>query len=184
MKNEILKNKICSKEEEIREKEKILKNLKDNFEHVKSEDFPNKWIKDFIEAYINYKQFEIDKLKEECDRYKKEYKMKLSEFKEIILRKFGEKGWEEFKKSTEYLTYNAPEKEVLEKIKNKNDDIRYINNPTEEMQLEVMKRSNPFYYIQLINKPTKKVLQEAINRADIIDDYKYVLKHIENDLKE
>ena len=73
MKNEILKNKICSKEEEIREKEKILKNLKDNFEHVKSEDFPNKWIKDFIEAYINYKQFEIDKLKEECDRYKKEY---------------------------------------------------------------------------------------------------------------
>ena len=102
MKNEILKNKICSKEEEIREKEKTLKNLKDNFEHVKSEDFPNKWIKDFIEAYINYKQFEIDTLKEECDRYKKEYnleeyKMKLSEFKEIILRKFGEKGWEEFK---------------------------------------------------------------------------------------
>lgn len=189
MKNELLNNIICSKEEEIREKEKTLKNLKDNFEHVKSEDFPNKWIKDFIEAYINYKQFEIDKLKEECDRYKKEYnleeyKMKLSEFKEIILRKFGEKGWEEFKKSTEYLTYNAPEKEVLEKIKNKNDDIRYINNPTEEMQLEVMKRSNPFYYIQLINKPTKKVLQEAINRADIIDDYKYVLKHIENDLKE
>ncbi len=189
MKNEILKNKICSKEEEIREKEKTLKNLKDNFEHVKSEDFPNKWIKDFIEAYINYKQFEIDTLKEECDRYKKEYnleeyKMKLSEFKEIILRKFGEKGWEEFKNSTEYLTYNATEKKVLEKIKNNNENIRYINNPTEEMQLEVMKRSNPFYYIQLINIPSKKVLQEAINRADTVHDYKYILKHIENDLNE
>ena len=110
--------------------------------------------------------------------------MKLSEFKEIILRKFGEKGWEEFKKSTEYLTYIATEKKVLEKIKNNNDDIRYINNPTEEMQLEVIKRSNPFYYIQLINKPTKKVLQEAINRADTIHDYKYILKHIENDLNE
>ena len=52
------------------------------------------------------------------------------------------------------------------------------------MQLEVMKRSNPFYYIQLINIPTKKVLQEAINRADTIHDYKYILKHIENDLNE
>ena len=112
--------------------------------------------------------------------------MKLSEFKEIILRKFGEKGWEEFKNSSEYLTYNATEKKVLEKIKNDNNNIRYINNPTEEMQLEVMKRSNPypFYYIQLINIPTKKVLQEVINRADTIHDYKYILKHIENDLNE
>lgn len=110
--------------------------------------------------------------------------MKLSEFKEIILRKFGEKGWEEFKSSSEYLTYNATEKKVLEKIKNDNNNIIYINNPTEEIQLEVMKRSNPFYYIQLINIPTKKVLQEAINRVDTIHDYKYILKHIENDLNE
>lgn len=110
--------------------------------------------------------------------------MKLSEFKEIILRKFGEKGWEEFKNSSEYLTYNASEKKVLEKIKNDNENIRFINNPTEEMQLEVMKRSNPFYYIELINIPTKKVLQEAINRVDTVHDYKYILKHIENDLKE
>ena len=112
--------------------------------------------------------------------------MKISELKKIILRKFGEKGWEEFKNSSEYLTYNATEKKVLEKIKNDNNNIRYINNPTEEMQLEVMKRSNPypFYYIQLINIPTKKVLQEVINRADTIHDYKYILKHIENDLNE
>ena len=110
--------------------------------------------------------------------------MKLSELKGIILRTFGEKGWEEFKEHSEYLTYNATEKKVLEKIKYDNNKIRYINNPTEKMQLEVMKRSNPFYYIQLINIPTKKVLQEAINRADTIHDYKYILKHIENDLNE
>lgn len=111
--------------------------------------------------------------------------MKLSEFKEIILRQFGVKGWEEFKNSSEYLIYNATEKKVLEKIKNDNENIRFINNPTEEMQLEVMKRSNPFYYIELINIPTKKkVLQEAINRADTVHDYKYILKHIENDLNE
>ena len=196
MRSELLKNMICSKEEEIREKEKELKIIKDNLKIGKTGNYLMEYTKgeikaciDFTEELIKCNQRDINTLKELCNRYKKEYnleeyKMKLSEFKEIILRKFGEKGWEEFKKSTEYLTYNAPEKEVLEKIKNKNDDIRYINNPTEEMQLEVMKRSNPFYYIQLINKPTEKVLQEAINRADTIEDYKYILKHIENDLKE
>lgn len=196
MKNELLNNIICSKEEEIREKEKELKIIKDNLKIAKTGNYLIEYTKgeiiaaiEFTEELIKCKQRDIKTLKEMCNRYKakynlEEYKMKLSEFKEIILRKFGEKGWEEFKNSTEYLTYNATEKKVLEKIKNNNENIRYINNPTEEMQLEVMKRSNPFYYIQLINKPTKKVLQEAINRADTIHDYKYVLKHIENDLKE
>lgn len=196
MKNELLNNIICSKEEEIREKEKELKIIKDNLKIAKTGNYLIEYTKgeiiasiEFTEELIKCKQRDINTLKELCDRYKKEYnleeyKMKLSEFKEIILKKFGEKGWEEFKNSTEYLTYNATEKKVLEKIKNNNENIRYINNPTEEMQLEVMKRSNPFYFIQLINKPTEKVLQEAINRADTIEDYKYILKHIENDLKE
>ena len=197
MKNELLKNMISSKEEEIREKKKELKNIKHNLMCAEtSDEFLMAQTReeievcvDFTEEIIKIKSKEIKELKEICDRYKKEYnleeyKMKLSEFKEIILRNFGEKGWEEFKNSTEYLTYIATEKKVLEKIKNNNDDIRYINNPTEEMQLEVMKRSNPFYFIQLINKPTEKVLQEAINRADTIEDYKYILKHIENDLDE
>lgn len=196
MRNELLKNIICSKEEEIREKEKELKIIKDNLKIAKTGNYLIEYTKgeiiasiEFTEELIKCKQNEINTLKEMCNRYKgkynlEEYKMKLSEFKEIILRKFGEKGWEELKNSSEYLTYNATEKKVLEKIKNNNEDIRYINNPTEEMQLEVMKRSNPFYYIQLINIPTKKVLQEVINRADTIHDYKYILKHIENDLKE
>ena len=75
MKNEILKNKICSKEEEIREKEKTLKNLKDNFEHVKPEYFFNEWTKVFTEAYIKYKQYDIDTLKERSNRYKKKYNL-------------------------------------------------------------------------------------------------------------
>lgn len=110
--------------------------------------------------------------------------MKLSELKKIILRKFGEKGWEKFKESYEYLTYNATEKKVLEKIKYDNNNIRYINSPTEEMQLEVIKRNYPYYYIQLINSPTERVLQEVINKIDDIHDYTKILKHIENDLNE
>ena len=196
MKNELLKNIIHNKEEEISVKQKELGIIKYGLMNSKTSEYLNKYTKeeikamnDFTDEYLECKQRDINTLKELCNKYKKkyileEYKMKLSEFKEIVLRKFGEKGWEEFKNSSEYLTYNATEKKVLEKIKNDNENIRFINNPTEEMQLEVMKRSNPFYYIQLINIPTKKVLQEAINRADTIHDYKYILKHIENDLNE
>nr|DAU92540.1 MAG TPA: hypothetical protein [Caudoviricetes sp.] len=196
MKNELLNNIIHNKEEEISVKQKELRIIKYSLMSAKTSEYLKKYTKEEIKAmnaftdeYLECKQRDINTLKELCNRYKKEYnleeyKMKLSEFKEIILRKFGEKGWEEFKNSSEYLTYNATEKKVLEKIKNDNENIRFINNPTEEMQLEVMKRSNPFYYIQLINIPTKKVLQEAINRADTIHDYKYILKHIENDLNE
>ena len=39
MKNELLNNIICSKEEEIREKEKELKNIKDNLECAKTGEF-------------------------------------------------------------------------------------------------------------------------------------------------
>ena len=196
MKNELLNNIIHNKEEEISVKQKELRIIKYSLMSAKTSEYLKKYTKEEIKAmnaftdeYLECKQRDINTLKELCNRYKKEYnleeyKMKLSEFKEIILRKFGEKGWEELKNSSEYLTYNATEKKVLEKIKNDNENIRFINNPTEEMQLEVMKRSNPFYYIQLINIPTKKVLQEAINRADTIHDYKYILKHIENDLNE
>ena len=109
--------------------------------------------------------------------------MKLSEFKKKIIKLKGQKDWEYFKETNGYKMYMA-DKEEQKRLLDKNENIRFINNPTEEMQLEVMKRSNPFYYIQLINIPTKKVLQEAINRADTIHDYKYILKHIENDLNE
>lgn len=109
--------------------------------------------------------------------------MKLSELKGIILRTFGEKGWEEFKEHSEYLTYNATEKKALEKIKYDNNKIRYINNPTEKMQLEVIK-GDPYYYIQFISRPTEKVLKELINMANTIYDYEHILKYIENDLNE
>lgn len=109
--------------------------------------------------------------------------MKISELKEIILRKFGEKGWEEFKESYEYLIYNATEKKVLEKIKYDNNNIRYLNNPTEEMQLEAIK-GDLYYYIQLIANPTEKVLQEVVNKAETIYDYTKILKHIKNNLNE
>ena len=69
MRNELLKNIISSKEKE-------LKKLKDNFENAKPDDFFNEWTKVFTEAYIKYKQYNIDTLKERCNRYKKKYDLK------------------------------------------------------------------------------------------------------------
>lgn len=63
MKNKMLENIICSKEEEIREKEKELKRLKELVEHAKPEDYFSEFTKVFTEAYIKYKQYNIDLLK-------------------------------------------------------------------------------------------------------------------------
>lgn len=65
MRNELLKLIIRSKEAEIREKEKELKRIKDLVEHSKPSDYFSEFAKVFTEAYINYKQYEIDILKKE-----------------------------------------------------------------------------------------------------------------------
>lgn len=75
MKNELLKNIISSKEEEIREKEKELKNIKYNLMYVKKERVlmgytieEIKAIDAFTEEYIKFIQEEIIVLKNMCDR--------------------------------------------------------------------------------------------------------------------
>ena len=108
MKNELLKNMIQSKEEEIREKKKELKNIKHNLMCAEtSDEFLMAQTReeievcvDFTEEIIKIKSKEIKELKEICNRYKKEYnleeyKMKLSEFKKEIIKEFGERGWNE-----------------------------------------------------------------------------------------
>ena len=154
--------------------------------------------------------------------------MKLSEYKEKIIAKYGRKVWEKIEKLYVYKIYTAPEEEQLKEVQknglaiqfinNPNEEIKlealkndgyaiqYINNPTEEMKLEAIKQNedviecidNPSEKIQLIavkqngnnivdiNNPTDKVIQEAIKKFDIDDtcNLKYMLRFIENDLKE
>lgn len=82
MKNELLNNIICSKEEEIREKEKELKIIKSNLKIAKTGNYFMEYTKGeakasiaFTEEYIKCKQKEINTLKEMCNRYKKEYNL-------------------------------------------------------------------------------------------------------------
>ena len=154
--------------------------------------------------------------------------MKLSEYKEKIIAKYGRKMWEQIEKSYVYKLYTATEEEQLKEvqenglaiqyidnpseemklyaIKKNGVAIKYIKNPTEEMKLEAIKQNknviecidNPSEEIQLIavkgdplaileiNNPTDKVIQEAIKEFDIDDtcNLKYMLRFIENDLKE
>ena len=180
MKNELLKNIISSKEEEIREKEKELKRLKDLVEHAKPEDYFSEFTKVFTEAYIKYKQYEIDILKKEYNL--EDNKMKLSELKEKIIELEGEKRWEKIKNTEEFKLYIASEKEQKKVLQKRGADIQYINNPTEEMQLEAVKENG--LAIRYINNPTEKVIEEAIKDIDLAYDIFYILKHIENDLDE
>ena len=132
--------------------------------------------------------------------------MKLSEFKEKVIEIHGREVWEEVEKSYVYKTYTAPEEEQLKEVQGSGYAIQYINNPTEKMKLEAIKQNedviecidNPSEEMQLIavknngnniieiHNPTDKVIQEAIKKIDINNIYnlKYMLRHIENDLKQ
>lgn len=132
--------------------------------------------------------------------------MKFSEFKEKIIVTRGKEEWERIEYSDELKVYKAPEEKQLKVVKNTGYAIQYINNPTKKMQYYAI-RKNPYAIqyidtpseeIQLIavkgdplailkiNNPTDKVIQEAIKKFDIDDtcNLKYMLRFIENDLKE
>ena len=132
--------------------------------------------------------------------------MKISELKKKIIEKFGEGYWKKFTNSEAYKTYTASKEKQLELIKNNPFAIDYINNPSEDLQLEVIKQNgyaieyinNPTEKVQLeavreiitsiryINNPTDKVIQELIEKIDIDNtcNFKYILRFLENDLKE
>lgn len=194
MKNELLKNIIHNKEEEISVKQKELGIIKNGLMNSKTSEYLNKYTKeeikamnDFTDEYLECKQRDINTLKELCNRYKKEYnleenKMKLSKAKETILKQFGERGWKKLKESYEYQVYTAPEEEQLRLVQTQVGRIENINNPTEDMQLEAVEE-NP-YLIKYINNPTDKVITKAIESVDNISDVADLLRHLENDLNE
>ncbi len=194
MKNELLKNIICSKEEEIREKEKELEKIKSSLKFAKTNNYLREYTKgevkaciDFTEEYIKCKQNDINTLKEMCNRYKKEYnleeyKMKLSEFKKEIIKEFGERGWNELKGTGAYKTYISSEEEQLKAIKRNFCNFNYINNPTEEMQLEAVKAR--LYMAEEMCNPSEKVIRKAIEGVENVYDVKNLFKYIENDLDE
>nr|DAM70871.1 MAG TPA: protein of unknown function (DUF4116) [Caudoviricetes sp.] len=130
--------------------------------------------------------------------------MKLSEFKKKVIELKGNEVWEDIKESPEYEVYIASEKEQIEEIKRAEGNILYINNPTKEMQLEAIKYygsyieyiKNPSEELQLqavakegenirfIENPTDEVITETIKTIDHKPDFRFILRHIENDSEE
>lgn len=130
--------------------------------------------------------------------------MKLSEFKEYIINKFGELMWEEIEDSPEYEIYNSTDEQKLSLIIKRGDFIKYMNNPTEKLQLEAVKKypetieyienpsekvkleavkQNPFTII-FIKNPTDKVLQEVLKQIEQFKKFEipiYMLRYLEND---
>ena len=107
--------------------------------------------------------------------------MKLSEYKEKIIAKYGEELWKEIQRSYSYLVYIVLEEKQLEFIKQNPFNIKFINNPTEEMQLEALKQDEEA--LQYIHNPTDKVIEEVIKENSNNNSYKfkYLLRFIEKD---
>ena len=110
--------------------------------------------------------------------------MKLSEFKKRVKEEFGSEKWEKIENSYAYNVYTATEEEQIEAVQNNGLMLEYINNPSEKVQLEAVRQKR--YTIANIHNPTDKVLQEVIKKTDIKDTFEliYLLKFLENDLKE
>lgn len=81
----------------------------------------------------------------------------------------------------EYID-NPSEEVIIEAIHNTPYAIQYLSNPSEKIQLLAVKR-NPLSIINIKN-PTEKVIQEAVKGINKSVDSAYLLRHLENDLKE
>lgn len=130
--------------------------------------------------------------------------MKLSDYKDYIINKYGEEGWKDYKSTYAYSIYSLSEEKQKRKLQIDGNNIRYINKPSEEMQLIAVKENSgaiqyidsPSEELQLlavkddptiiidIKNPTEKVIQEAIKGIDFYFYGMHFLRYLENDLKE
>ena len=110
--------------------------------------------------------------------------MKLSEFKQMVIELRGKKDWEKVENSNTYKIYKASEKEQLDMIREERSDmseIGSINNPSEEVQLESIKKGP--WNVMFIKNPTDKVIVEVLkSNTHIRTLIKDILRHIEDDI--
>ena len=81
----------------------------------------------------------------------------------------------------EYIK-NPSEKVQLEAVKENGLAIEYIKKPSEEIQLEAVRQYTSS--IEYIENPSEKVIQETVMGITYSSESIYLLKHIENDLRE
>lgn len=96
--------------------------------------------------------------------------MKLSEFKEYIINKYGRKEWDYFVDSNVYEIYTSSEEEQIKQVQDNGCYIRYIKEPIEKVKLEAIKQNG--YVIQYIENPTKEMQLLAVK--DRGNNIKYI----------
>ena len=86
--------------------------------------------------------------------------MKLSEFKKYIIKIHGKEMWERIEDSDEYQIYIESERDQKRKVKEEPYNIRYINNPREDIKtLAVKGKANCIAYI---NNPSEELQLQAV----------------------
>ena len=70
----------------------------------------------------------------------------------------------------------------LKAVKYFGANIEYIKNPSEEVQLQAVTKEGD--NIKFIENPTDEVITEAIKTIDHEPDFRFILRHIENDSEE
>lgn len=106
--------------------------------------------------------------------------MKLSEYKNYIINKYGETGWKDYKSTYAYYIYSLTEEGQKRKLQEYGEVIRLIKNPSEELQLLALSISH--YSLLYMHNLSERVMKEAVNGDNF--DRACALKYIENDLKE
>lgn len=95
--------------------------------------------------------------------------MKLSEFKDYIINKYGEKEWKNYESTYAYFIHSLTEEEQLKVVQITGTKIRYINNPSEEIQLGAVKENG--YALEYIDNPSEEVIIEAIHNTPYAIQY-------------
>lgn len=109
--------------------------------------------------------------------------MKLSELKETVIAIRGKEEWEYFKETYGYKVYIATEEEQLVLIKQNPFAIKFINNPSEKLQLKSVKHEDIDILCSnhCINNPTDEVLKYLIKNNYSLEMLRYLLRYIEKD---
>lgn len=98
--------------------------------------------------------------------------MKLSEVKEKIIKEYGHERWKTFINEIEYKINTVSEKEQIELVKYRDYYMRYIINPSKELQLLSVQKDG--YNIQYIKDPSEEIQLEAVKEngyaIECIDD--------------
>ena len=106
--------------------------------------------------------------------------MKLSKFKEIIIRNYGSEEWERVENTDGFNIYNSSKKEQINEIEKDGGRLLYVGKPTDElieMAIESMKNAYELVCLLcLIEDDQDKTVKLSELRNMTLEEIKDLLK--------